>query len=86
MAISVTTIPAAAYAGASIGLLQAAHAQEALVMLTVNVIMLLLGATTGLAVQLALGKRRGVVDLARLRSDAAEIEFAETDQRERERA
>jgi uncharacterized hydrophobic protein (TIGR00271 family) len=84
VAISVTTIPATAYAGASIGLQQATHAQEALVMLMVNVIMLLLGATTGLAVQLALGKRRGIVDPARLRRDAAEIEFAETDQHERE--
>lgn len=86
VAISVTTIPAAAYAGASIGLVQAAHAQEALVMLTVNVIMLLIGATLGLAVQLAIGKRRGVVDVARLRSDAAEIESAETAQHEGESA
>jgi uncharacterized hydrophobic protein (TIGR00271 family) len=86
VAISVTTIPAAAYAGASIGLGQAAHAQEALVMLAVNVIMLLLGATAGLAVQLALGKRRGIVDLTRLRRDAAEIESAETTQHEGESA
>ncbi len=86
VAISVTTIPAAAYAGVSIGLLQSAHAQEALVMLTVNVIMLLLGATMGLAVQLAVGKRRGIVDPAGLLRDAAGIESAEAAQHERESA
>jgi hypothetical protein len=37
-------------------------------------------------VQLAIGKRRGIVDLARLRSDAAEIASAETAQHEGESA
>jgi len=61
VAISVTTIPAAAYIGASIGLHQTTHTAEALVMLTVNVLMLLLGASAGLVAQLAVGHRRGTV-------------------------
>jgi uncharacterized hydrophobic protein (TIGR00271 family) len=61
VAISVTTIPAAAYVGTSIGLHQTANTAEALVMLGVNVLMLLLGAIAGLMVQLAVGRRRGIV-------------------------
>ena len=61
VAISVTTIPAAAYIGASIGLHQTTHTAEALLMLTVNVLMLLLGASVGLVAQLAVGHRRGTV-------------------------
>jgi hypothetical protein len=61
VAISVTTIPAAAYVGASIGLSQTTNTTEALAMLGVNVLMLLLGASAGLVVQLAVGRRRGVV-------------------------
>jgi uncharacterized hydrophobic protein (TIGR00271 family) len=61
VAISVTTIPAAAYIGASIGVRQTTNTTEALIMLAVNVLMLLLGASAGLMVQLAVGRRRGVV-------------------------
>lgn len=61
VAISVTTIPAAAYFGASIGAQQTTNTTEALVMLCVNVLMLLLGASVGLMVQLAVGRRSGVV-------------------------
>jgi uncharacterized hydrophobic protein (TIGR00271 family) len=61
VAISVTTIPAAAYIGASIGLRQTTNTTEALVTLGVNVLMLLIGASAGLIAQLAVGRRRGVV-------------------------
>jgi len=61
VAISVTTIPAAAYAGASIGLGQTTNTKEAMVMLTVNVLMMLLGACVGLIVQLAVARRRGMM-------------------------
>ena len=61
VAISVTTIPAAAYVGASIGLGQTTNTAEALVVLGVNVLMLLLGASAGLVVQLAVARRRGLV-------------------------
>jgi uncharacterized hydrophobic protein (TIGR00271 family) len=61
VAISVTTIPAAAYIGASIGVRQTTNTTEALIMLAVNVLMLLLGASAGLMVQLAVGRRRGIV-------------------------
>jgi len=62
VAISVTTIPAAAYIGASLGLGQTTNTLEAVVMLTVNVLMLVFGASAGLVVQLAVAKRRGVVE------------------------
>jgi len=62
VAISVTTVPAAAYVGASLGLMQTTNTVEALAMLTANVLMLVLGASAGLMVQLAVGKRRGVLD------------------------
>ena len=71
VAISVTTIPAAAYIGASIGLQQTTSATEALGMLTVNVLMLLLGAIVGLMVQLAVGRRRGIVGPEARRSTSA---------------
>jgi len=61
VAISVTTIPAAAYAGASLGLGQTANTAEAIMMLVVNVLMLLLGASVGLIVQLAVARRRGLI-------------------------
>jgi len=61
VAISVTTVPAAAYVGASLGLGQTTNTVEAFVMLAVNVLMLLLGASAGLMVQLAVGRRRGIV-------------------------
>jgi uncharacterized hydrophobic protein (TIGR00271 family) len=59
VAISVTTVPAAAYVGASLGLMQTTNTAEALVMLTVNVLLLVVGASAGLMVQLAVAKRRG---------------------------
>jgi uncharacterized hydrophobic protein (TIGR00271 family) len=61
VAISVTTVPAAAYVGASLGLAQTTHTAEAFVTLAVNVLMLVLGASAGLLVQLAVGRRRGTV-------------------------
>jgi len=61
VAISVTTIPAAAYIGASIGVRQTTNTTEALMMLAANVLMLLLGASVGLMAQLAVGRRRGIV-------------------------
>ena len=76
VAISVTTIPAAAYVGASIGLQQTTNTTEALVMLGVNVLMLLLGASAGLIVQLAVGRRRGVVASAAGRERPNTIEEA----------
>jgi uncharacterized hydrophobic protein (TIGR00271 family) len=61
VAISVTTIPAAAYIGTAFGLLQTGMVTQAFVMLTVNVLMLVAGATAGLLVQLAVARRRGLV-------------------------
>ncbi len=60
VAISVTTVPAAAYAGASLGVAQTMNTAEALVMLAVNVLMLVVGASVGLLVQLAVVRRRGI--------------------------
>lgn len=62
VAISVTTIPAAAYVGVSLGLGQTTNTAEAVVMLTVNALMLVLGASAGLVVQLAVARRRGIVE------------------------
>ncbi len=76
VAISVTTIPAAAYIGASIGLSQTTNTAEALVVLGVNVLMLLLGASAGLVVQLAVGRRRGLVASAAGRKRPDTIEEA----------
>ena len=76
VAISVTTIPAAAYVGASIGLSQTTNTAEALAMLGVNVLMLLLGASAGLIVQLAVGRRRGVVSESAGRDRPKTIEGA----------
>jgi uncharacterized hydrophobic protein (TIGR00271 family) len=64
VAISVTTVPAAAYIGASLGIGQTANTAEAFVTLVVNVLMLVVGASAGLMVQLAVAKRRGVVATA----------------------
>jgi len=61
VAISVTTVPAAAYIGASIGLGQTVNTAEALVVLAVNALMLVLGASAGLIVQLAVARRRGII-------------------------
>jgi len=62
VAISVTTVPAAAYIGVSLGLGQSTNTAEALAMLTVNALMLVIGASAGLVVQLAVAKRRGIVE------------------------
>jgi hypothetical protein len=51
VAISVTTIPAAAYTGAAIAVGAADKATGALAVLGVNVVMLLLGGSITLAVQ-----------------------------------
>jgi uncharacterized hydrophobic protein (TIGR00271 family) len=51
VAISVTTIPAAAYAGVTLALAQSHDAAGALAVLGVNVVMLLIGGTLTLAVQ-----------------------------------
>jgi uncharacterized hydrophobic protein (TIGR00271 family) len=72
VAISVTTVPAAAYAGTSIGVGQTIHTTEALVMLAVNVLMLLLGASAGLMVQLAVARRRGLIAAPGERTGARE--------------
>jgi len=76
VAISVTTVPAAAYIGASLGIMQTANTAEAFVTLIVNVLMLVLGASVGLMAQLAVGKRRGAVapTMGTTRSDRAEEE------------
>jgi len=62
VAISVTTVPAAAYIGVSLGLGQSTNTAEALVVLTVNALMLVIGASAGLVVQLAVARRRGIVE------------------------
>jgi uncharacterized membrane protein YjjP (DUF1212 family) len=51
VAISVTTIPAAAYAGVTLALAQSQAAEGALRVLAVNVVMLLAGGTLTLAIQ-----------------------------------
>lgn len=61
VAISVTTVPAAAYVGASVGLGQSANTSEALVVLAINALMLVFGACAGLVAQLAVARRRGIV-------------------------
>jgi uncharacterized hydrophobic protein (TIGR00271 family) len=61
VAISVTTVPAAAYIGASLGMGQTANTAEAFVTLVANVLMLVIGASAGLMVQLSVAKRRGIV-------------------------
>ena len=57
VAISVTTIPAAAYMGVAAGLGRWHAASGALAVLTVNLTMLILAGTTTLAVQRALARR-----------------------------
>jgi uncharacterized hydrophobic protein (TIGR00271 family) len=60
VAISVTTIPAAAYLGVAGGVGQADKVLGALAVLSVNVALLLVGGTTALLVQRRLARRRPV--------------------------
>jgi uncharacterized hydrophobic protein (TIGR00271 family) len=57
VAISVTTVPAAAFAGVAAGIAESARVQDALVVLLVNVIMLFAGGTLTLLVQRTVGRR-----------------------------
>jgi sorbitol-specific phosphotransferase system component IIC len=57
VAISITTIPAAAYLGVAAGVGEAGKAWGALAVLAVNVFMLLVGGTLTLLVQRWLGQR-----------------------------
>ncbi len=59
VAISVTTIPAAAYLGVAAGLGEATKALGALAVLATNVAMIVLGAATTLSLQRTLANRRG---------------------------
>jgi hypothetical protein len=58
VAISVTTIPAAAYLGVAAGMGEIGHAEGAVAVLAVNVCMLVLSASGTLALQRRLGRRR----------------------------
>jgi hypothetical protein len=58
VAISVTTIPAAAYLGISVGLGRSGDAGGALAVLGTNVAMMVLGASTALLFQRAAARRR----------------------------
>ena len=58
VAISVTTIPAAAYLGVAVGLSERENVGGALAVLGTNVAMLVVGATATLAVQRGLVRRR----------------------------
>ena len=57
VAISVTTIPAAAFAGVALGIGEYAHGEEALLVLLVNIIMLFAGSVLTLLAQRWVGKR-----------------------------
>jgi uncharacterized membrane protein len=59
VAISVTTIPAAAYLGVAAGLGEATKALGALAVLGTNVVMIIAGAATTLSLQRLLANRRG---------------------------
>jgi uncharacterized hydrophobic protein (TIGR00271 family) len=59
VAISVTTIPAAAYLGVAAGLGEASQALGALAVLGTNVTMMVLGAATTVGLQRVLANRRG---------------------------
>jgi uncharacterized hydrophobic protein (TIGR00271 family) len=59
VAISVTTIPASAYLGVALGAGGIEHALGALVVLTVNVVLLIVGGSLTLLVQRALPNRSG---------------------------
>ena len=57
MAVSVTTIPAAAYLGVGLGLGETGNAMGALGVLSVNVVMLVVAASATLVLQRALARR-----------------------------
>ena len=58
VAISVTTIPASAYFGVALGLGEAQKGLTALLVLGINVTMLLIAASTTLALQARLANQR----------------------------
>jgi uncharacterized hydrophobic protein (TIGR00271 family) len=58
VAISVTTIPAAAFVGVGLGLSQLAEVPQGAAVLVINVLLLVAGATAGLAVQRLVVRRR----------------------------
>ena len=60
VAVSVTTIPAAAYLGVAVGLGETGHALGALAVLATNVAMLVIAAAATLVLQRALALRAGV--------------------------
>jgi hypothetical protein len=60
VAISVTTIPAAAYLGVAAGVSEVAKAEGALLVLGVNIVMLLIGGCLTLLVQRWLATRRSI--------------------------
>jgi uncharacterized hydrophobic protein (TIGR00271 family) len=60
VAVSVTTIPAAAYLGVAVGLGETGHALGALAVLATNVAMLVIAAAATLVLQRALARRAGV--------------------------
>jgi uncharacterized membrane protein len=57
VAISVTTIPAAAFAGVAIGIGEHGRAEQALMVLLVNLLMLFVGGALTLLVQRRTGRR-----------------------------
>ena len=57
VAISVTTVPAAAFFGVAVAIADGEHAVSALAVLGVNVTMMLAGGSAALAVQRALASR-----------------------------
>jgi len=57
VAISVTTIPAVAFAGVAIGIAEYTRAEDALVVLLVNVVVLFVAGVLTLLVQRKLGRR-----------------------------
>ncbi len=61
VAISVTTIPAAAYVGVAVGAGEAGKASGALAVLAVNVTMILTGGIVTLLVQQRLARRAGII-------------------------
>ena len=70
VAVSVTTIPAAAYLGVAAGLGEADQARGAIWVLVANVVMLVVGASGTLALQRLLARRvaAGRAHIVRLRS------------------
>jgi uncharacterized hydrophobic protein (TIGR00271 family) len=65
VAVSVTTIPAAAYLGVAVGLGEADQARGAVAVLCVNVVMLVVGALCTLALQRGLARRDAALRIMR---------------------